>query len=41
MKAIGYIKSLPINEPESLIDIELPQPIVTGHDLLVKVKAIA
>ena len=41
MKAIGYIKSLPINEPESLIDIELPQPIATGHDLLVKVKAIA
>ena len=41
MKAIGYIKSLPINESESLIDIELPQPIATGHDLLVKVKAIA
>jgi zinc-binding alcohol dehydrogenase family protein len=41
MKAIGYIKSLPINAPESLIDIELPQPIATGHDLLVKVKAIA
>lgn len=41
MKAIGYIKSLPINDPESLIDIELPQPIATGHDLLVKVKAIA
>ena len=41
MKAIGYIKSLPINDPESLTDIELPQPIATGHDLLVKVKAIA
>lgn len=41
MKAVGYTKSLPINNPESLIDIELPQPIATGHDLLVKVKAIA
>jgi NADPH:quinone reductase-like Zn-dependent oxidoreductase len=41
MKAVGYIKSLPISDPESLIDIELPQPVATGHDLLVKIKAIA
>ncbi len=41
MKAVGYINSLPIGDPESLTDIELPQPIATGHDLLVKVKAIA
>jgi len=41
MKAVGYSKSLPINDPESLSEIELPQPIATGHDLLVKVKAIA
>lgn len=41
MKAVGYIKSLPINDPESLTDIELPQPVATGRDLLVKVKAIA
>jgi len=41
MKAIGYTKSLPINDPESLTDVELPQPIANGHDLLVKVKAIA
>lgn len=41
MKAIGYIKSLPITDPESLTDIEIPQPIATGHDLLVKVNAIA
>jgi zinc-binding alcohol dehydrogenase family protein len=41
MKAIGYSKSLPIESSESLIDIELPQPIATGHDLLVKVQAIA
>ena len=41
MKAIGYRKSLPINDPESLTDIELPQPVATGHDLLIKVRAIA
>ncbi len=41
MKAVGFTKSLPINDPESLTDIELPQPKAAGHDLLVKVKAIA
>lgn len=41
MKAVGYIKSLPITDPQSLSDIELPQPVATDHDLLVKVKAIA
>ena len=41
MKAVGYIQSLPINDPESLQDIELAQPIATGRDLLVKIKAIA
>ena len=41
MKAVGYIKSLPINDPEALMDIELPHPIAAGRDLLVKVKAIA
>jgi len=41
VKAVGYIKSLPITDPQSLSDIELPQPVATDHDLLVKVKAIA
>lgn len=41
MKAVGYLKSLPISDPESLKDIELAQPVATGHDVLVKVKAIA
>ena len=41
MKAVGYSQSLPIHEAESLLDIELPQPVASGHDLLVKVKAIA
>ncbi|MES9937527.1 MAG: zinc-binding alcohol dehydrogenase family protein [Sedimenticola sp.] len=41
MKAVGYTESLPIDDPASLLDIELSQPIATGHDLLVKVRAIA
>jgi len=41
MKAIGYTQSRPIEDPESLVDIELPQPVASGRDLLVKVKAIA
>ena len=41
MKAIGLYKYLPIEDPDSLIDIEVPQPKATGHDLLVAVKAIS
>jgi len=41
MKAVGYTRSLPVNDPDSLTDIDLPQPVAAGHDLLVKVKAIA
>lgn len=41
MKAIGYTQSLPISDPLSLIDIELSQPIASGHDLLVRIKSIA
>lgn len=41
MKAIAYRQSLPIDHPESLIDIELPAPQPSGRDLLVAVKAIS
>lgn len=41
MKAIGYRQSLPIDHAESLIDIDLPEPVATGHDLLVDVHAIS
>jgi len=41
MKAIGYTKSLPITDVASLTDIELPQPIAAGRDLLIKINAIA
>ncbi len=41
MKAVGYAKSLPIDDSDSLVDIELPEPVAGGRDLLVKVRAIA
>jgi zinc-binding alcohol dehydrogenase family protein len=41
MKAIGYTQSLSISDPLSLVDIEMPQPIASGHDLLVRIKSIA
>jgi zinc-binding alcohol dehydrogenase family protein len=41
MRAVGYRKSLPITDPDSLIDIELPRPHPEGRDLLVEVRAIS
>jgi zinc-binding alcohol dehydrogenase family protein len=41
MKAIGYIESLPLTDASSLMDIDIPQPQVSGRDLLVKISAIA
>jgi NADPH2:quinone reductase len=41
MKAIGLTRYLPIDDPESLVDIELDKPTPGKHDLLVAVKAIA
>lgn len=41
MKAIGYTQSLEINHPESLVDMDIPIPVATGHDLLVKIESIA
>jgi NADPH2:quinone reductase len=39
MKAVGYFKSLPVSDPESLIDITAETPVPTGRDLRVAVKA--
>lgn len=41
MKAVALTKYLPISDPESLMDVELPIPVTTGRDLLVKIHAIA
>ncbi|WP_286784887.1 MULTISPECIES: zinc-binding alcohol dehydrogenase family protein [Pseudomonas] len=41
MKAIAYTQSLPIDDPQSLQDIELPEPTPGPRDLLVEVRAIS
>jgi zinc-binding alcohol dehydrogenase family protein len=41
MKAVGYHKSLPIADAQSLIDVDLPVPAPAGRDLRVAVKAIS
>jgi zinc-binding alcohol dehydrogenase family protein len=41
MKAVGYKQSLPIEDVNALIDVELAEPLPDSHDLLVEVKAIS
>ncbi|GAA6120957.1 zinc-binding alcohol dehydrogenase family protein [Acidovorax sp. FG27] len=41
MKAIGYHAPHPIDHPEALLDIELPEPTPRPHDLLVRVHAVS
>jgi zinc-binding alcohol dehydrogenase family protein len=41
MKAIALTRYLPISDPQSLIDVDLPVPAPGPRDLLVKVEAIA
>ena len=42
MKAVGLYKYLPIEDPQSLVDLDIPEPnTTTGHDLLVAIKAIS
>jgi len=41
MRAVAYKTPQPIAAETSLIDVELPMPEASGHDLLVEVKAIS
>ncbi|MFI5494620.1 zinc-binding alcohol dehydrogenase family protein [Actinoplanes sp. NPDC051859] len=41
MRAVGYRTSLPISDPASLLDLELPVPEPDPHDLLVRVEAVS
>jgi len=41
VKAVGYKKSLPIADPQSLLDVEISTPAATGRDLLVEIKAVS
>lgn len=41
MKAVALTRYLPIDDPESLVDVELPAPTPGDHDLLVRVEAVS
>lgn len=41
MKAVGYKKSLPIDDPQALIDFDATKPEPRGRDIRVAVKAIS
>jgi len=41
MKAVGYQKPQAISAADALVDISLPEPVATGRDLLVEVKAVS
>ena len=41
MKAIAFTRPLPIEDPDSLIELDLPQPEIGPRDLLVNVRAVS
>ncbi|RZL02661.1 MAG: zinc-binding alcohol dehydrogenase family protein [Rubrivivax sp.] len=41
MKAVGYHQNLPLSQPESLLDLDLPEPTPGPRDLLVEVHAVS
>ena len=41
MKAIALTRYLPIDNPESLQDVELAKPVASGFDLLVRIEAVS
>ncbi|WP_018898848.1 zinc-binding alcohol dehydrogenase family protein [Rhizobium sp. 2MFCol3.1] len=41
MRAVAYTTPQPISAETSLIDVDLPMPEATGHDLLVQIKAVS
>jgi zinc-binding alcohol dehydrogenase family protein len=41
MKAVGYRRPLPIEDPASLVDLELPSPAPAPRDVRVRVRAIS
>lgn len=41
MKAVALIRYLPIDDPASLAEVELPKPTAGAYDLLVRVEAIS
>jgi len=41
MNSVGFYQHLPIDDPESLVDVTLARPTPSGHDILVQISAIS
>ncbi len=41
MRAVGFTRSLPVDDPASQVDLELPRPVPGPRDLLVEVRAVS
>jgi zinc-binding alcohol dehydrogenase family protein len=41
LKAIAYRRCLPSDDPDCLVDVDLPSPTAAGRDLLVRVQAVS
>ena len=41
MRAVGYRQPRPITEDDALLDLDLPRPVPSGRDLLVRVEAVS
>ena len=41
MRAVAYKQAGPIDRPDALLDIEIVDPVATGRDVLVEVKAVS
>ena len=41
MKAVGYKRALPVEDPESLLDVNIPEPVPEPYDLVVEIKAVS
>ncbi len=41
MKAIAHFKCLPVEHPDALVEIDIPEPVPGPRDLLVEIKAVS
>lgn len=41
MKAVGFYRHLPVDDPQSLVDVEVEKPSVKERELLVRVRAVS
>lgn len=41
MRAVAFTRSLPVDDPASQVDVELPRPVPGARDLLVEVRAVS